>query len=86
MEQLLKKMDEHARIYFTEIIALAERLTLNEFYSEALKADYDVIYRTEAEYNQIYKSWLEAGFQIAEQGMLPHFNKETDRRYTILER
>ena len=86
MEQLLKKMDEHARIYFTEIIALAERLTLNEFYSEALKADYDVIYRTEAEYNQIYKSCLEAGFQIAEQGMLPHFNKETDRRYTILER
>ncbi len=91
MEQLLEKMDRHARIYFTETIALTERLTLNEFYSEALKADYNVIYRTEAEYNYIYKNWLEAGFQIVEQGMLPHLNKEkeyseTDRWYTILER
>lgn len=91
MEQLQEKMDAHARIYFTETIALTERLTLNEFYSEALQADYDVIYRTEAEYNEIYKSWLDAGFQIVEQGLLPHLNKEkeyseTDRWYTILER
>lgn len=91
MAQLLEKMDEHARVYFTETIALKERLTLDEFYSEALKADYDVIYRTEAEYNEIYGSWLKAGFRIVEQGMLPHLNKEkeyseTDRWYTILER
>ncbi len=91
MEQLLEKMDAHVRVYFTETIALTERLTLNEFYSEALKTDYDVIYRTETEYNQIYKSWLDAGFQIIEQGLLPHLNKEkeyseTDRWYTILER
>lgn len=91
MEQLLQKMDQSVRVYFTETIALKERLTLNEFYSEALKADYDVIYRTEAEYNEVYKSWLSAGFRIVEQGMLPHLNKEkeyseTDRWYTILER
>ena len=91
MEQLLEKMEEHAKVYFTETIAVSERLTLDRFYSEALKADYDVIYRTEKEYNCIYKSWLEAGFRIAEQGMLPHLNEEkeyseTDRWYTILER
>ena len=91
MGQLLAKMDTHAKAYFTETIALDERLTLNQFYSEALKADYDVIYRTEAEYNQVYKSWLDAGFLIVEQGFLPHLNKEkeyseTDRWYTILER
>ena len=91
MGQLLAKMDTHAKAYFTETIALDERLTLNQFYSEALKADYDVIYRTEAEYNQVYKSWLDAGFLIVEQGLLPHLNKEkeyseTDRWYTILER
>ena len=91
MSQLLDKIDERARVYLTETIALTERLTLDEFYSEALKADYDVIYRTEAEYNHIYKSWLEAGFRIVEQGMLPHLNKEkeyseTERWYTILER
>lgn len=91
MGRLLQKMDEHARVYFTETIALEERLTLNEFYSAALKADYDVIYRTEKEYNEIYRPWLDAGFRIVEQGMLPHLNKEkeyseTDRWYTILER
>lgn len=91
MEQLLKKLDNHTKVYLTETIALEERLTLNQFYSEALKTDYDVIYRTEKEYNQVYQSWLNAGFQIVEQGLLPHLNKEkeyseTDRWYTILER
>ena len=91
MGQLLDKMEEHAKVYFTETISLSQRLTLNQFYSEALKADYDVIYRTEKEYNHIYESWLEAGFGIVEQGLLPHLNKEkeyseTDRWYTILER
>lgn len=91
MRRLLNKMDEHARVYFTETIAVKERLTLDEFYSDALKADYDVIYRTAEEYNHIYESWLDAGFKIVEQGMLPHLNKEkeyseTDRWYTILKR
>lgn len=91
MGQLLDKMEEHAKVYFTETIAVSERLTLDQFYSEALKADYDVIYRTEKEYNHIYETWIEAGFKIIEQGMLPHLNKEkeyseTDRWYTILER
>ncbi len=91
MKQLLEKMDEHVRVYFTETIAVKERLTLDEFYSEALKADYDVIYRTEAEYNEIYEPWYNAGFRVVEQGMLPHLNKEkeyseTERWYTILER
>lgn len=91
LKQLLSKMDEHARVYFTETIAVQERLTLDEFYSDALKADYDVIYRTADEYNRFYQTWLDAGFQIVEQDMLPHLNKEkeyseTDRWYTILER
>ena len=91
MERLLDKMDTHAKVYFTETIALEKRLTLNQFYSETLKADYDAIYRTEAEYNQVYRNWLAAGFKIIEQGLLPHLNKEkeyseTDRWYTIMER
>lgn len=91
LKELLSKMDEHVIVYFTETIALSERLTLNQFFSSALKAEYDVIYRTEAEYNDFYKSWIEDGFKIKEQGLLPHLNKEnqygeTDRWYTILER
>lgn len=91
MEQLLGKMDGHAKVYFAETIALEERLTLDGFYSEALKTDYDAIYRTAAEYNRIYKSWLDTGFRIVEQGTLPYLYqekefRETDRWYTLLER
>ena len=35
MSQLLDKIDERARVYLTETIALTERLTLDEFYSES---------------------------------------------------
>lgn len=91
LEKLLDKLDDHVRVYFTETIALEERLTLNRFYSSALKTDYDVIYRTEEQYNDIYQIMYDAGFKIVEQGLLPHLNaeqeySETDRWYTILER
>lgn len=91
LRALLDKMDKHAIVYFTETVAVEKRLTLKEFFSSALDADYDVIYRTEQEYNQLYQSWLDAGFKIKEQGFQPHFNneeqfRETDRWYTILER
>lgn len=82
---------DKCRIYFTETVALKERLTLNEFYSDALKATYDVIYRTPDEYNQLYKILLKEGFNILEQDFLAHLNKEneyleTERWYTIFER
>lgn len=91
LKALCDKLDSKVKVYFTETIALKERLTLKQFYSTALKAEYDVIYRTEEEYNRFYEEWIKNGFKIKEQGLLPHLNKEneyreTDRWYTILER
>lgn len=90
-EKLNQLLADESILYLTETVARESRLTLNQFYSEALKADYDVIYRTQEEYNQMYSPLLEAGFQIVKQDFLPKLNKEekyseTDRWYTILKR
>lgn len=90
-EGLLNTLKQDCKIYFTETVATQTRLTLDECPSEALKTNYDVIYRTTEEYNEYYKIFLENGFKIIEQGYLPHLNKEkafyeTDRWYTILVR
>ncbi len=90
-EGLLSLLDERCVIYFTETVAVEKRLTLDECPSEALKANYDVIYRTPEEYIQHYKVFTNSGFTVREQKYLPHLNNEkqfyeTDRWYTLLER
>lgn len=90
-EKLNGLLADDCTMYLTETVARETRLTLNDFYSEALKSDYDVIYRSEKEYNELYRPLTEAGFQIVKQGFLPKLNREekyseTDRWYTILKR
>ncbi len=91
MEKLNDLLDEHCIMYFTETVAVENRLTLNECESVALKATYDVIYRTTEEYNSFYSPLIQNGFKITHQAYLPHLNNEkgfseTDRWFTILER
>ncbi|HWT73640.1 MAG TPA: methyltransferase domain-containing protein [Mobilitalea sp.] len=95
LERSFKKLEnllaDSCIIYFTETVALEKRLTLDEFYSEALKTNYDVIYRTPTQYQEYYKMLLEKGFTVLKQGYLPKLNgedkyRETDRYYTILSR
>ena len=90
-EGLSRLLDEHCLLYLEETVAIEKRLTLDECPSEALKTNYDVIYRTPSEYNTYYQLLLDAGFHIVQQGYLPHLNKEktfseTERWYTILKR
>ncbi len=90
-EKILNIMDTHAIVYLTETVAIQKRLTLDAFYSSALKTNYDVIYRTPDEYSMYYKFLTESGFTITRQTFLPRYNeeqeyRETDRWYTILER
>ncbi len=90
-QKLDSLLDDSCIIYLTETVALEKRLTLNEFYSDALRTNYDVIYRTAQEYQEYYNVLLLKGFHIIKQGYLPKLNKEekyreTDRYYTILTR
>lgn len=88
---LISLIDEHSVLYLTETVGIEKRLTLNNFWSEAMRSEYSSIYRTPQEYNDFYSVFFDNGFAIAEQGFLPHLNKEkeyseTDRWYTIMKR
>lgn len=88
---LIKLLDKNAVLYLTETVGVEKRLTLNNFYSKAMNADYSSIYRTPEQYNELYSVFKKNGFSISEQGFLPHLNNEkeyseTDRWYTILKR
>lgn len=90
-KKLLDNLEQECVVYLTDTVGVNIRLTLDKCPSQALKTTYDVIYRTTAEYNEYYKVFLDAGFEIVEQEYLPHLNKEqgfseTERWYTILKR
>ena len=70
-EKLPTLAHQHCTICVKETAALSERLTLNEFPSEALQSNYDAIYRTQEEYASIFQPLLSAGFSIHEQYFLP---------------
>jgi SAM-dependent methyltransferase len=84
-------LNEVCVIYIENTVAKETRLTLDRFPSEALKTDYDAIYRTEAEYREMFGSLAGAGFAVKEQGFLLKSNgaasySETDRWYAVLKR
>ncbi|EJW19851.1 class I SAM-dependent methyltransferase [Paenibacillus alvei] len=60
--ELIERFDEECIIYISEPIALEERLTLNNYYSEDLANEYSAIYRTEEEYQEIFDIFYRAGF------------------------
>lgn len=86
---LPRLLDEHATLLLAEPVGLGKRLTLKEFYSDSLQSNYNAIYRTMDEYNELYKPLFDAGFQIVEQKYYPYFGKshdDSDEMYTILKR
>jgi len=62
--KLIKRFDKECIIYLSEPIALKERLTLNNFYSEDLENEYSAIYRTEEEYVNIFDILFKEGFEL----------------------
>lgn len=82
--------DGNCVLYLTETVAREKKLTLSDFPSKALKANYDVIYRTPVEYNKLYEKLQKKGFIIKKQDFLPHYNNEKqsysepERWYTIM--
>lgn len=80
-------------ICIREPIALEERLTLKDFFSEELASNYNAIYRTRPELiNLLTPSLLENGFSISLEGFLfenetqLNNRKETSQYFFILQR
>jgi cyclopropane fatty-acyl-phospholipid synthase-like methyltransferase len=77
-----------ARIYLREPVATSERLTLKQFQSDELRAEYNAIYRTEGELlSQMLASLEPRGFALAVNAPLypDHLNNriETQQRIFI---
>lgn len=56
-------MDDHSKIYLRESVGVNYKMTLKDFYSEELKAEYNAIYRTSAEYRELFQPLLKKGYQ-----------------------
>ena len=92
LRQIEKVCEKKSIICIREPIAIEERLTLKDFFSEELKDYYNAIYRTRDELKvSINEMFLNKGFSIKEEGFLfdddvLNNRKETAQYYYILER
>lgn len=92
LEQIQRKCEEKTIICIREPIAIEDRLTLKDFFSEELNDNYNAIYRTREELlESINNIFISRGFEIKEQGFLfddaaLNNRKETTQYYYILER
>ena len=82
---------KRARILLREPVAIEERLTLKDFYSEELKHNYNAVYRSLEELkNMLRQTLLVQGFIISQEGFLYNDNlnnrQETAQYYYLLER
>ena len=87
--ELPKHLAEHCTIYLEEPVGLQERLTLNDFPSEALQTSYSAIYRTPEEYMGFYAPLFDTGFSVVKQEFLPKMGdnySDTGRYHFILKR
>lgn len=77
-----------SRIYVREPIATMQRLTLDGYWSEELGANYSAVYRTRAEYLDLFSAL--SGFHLRNEGEpFPRElqnRAETEQRYFLLER
>ena len=82
--------DHQCILYISEPVAIEERLTLKDFYSEELHENYNAIYRTVAEYNDLFTPLYRAGFVMKKSE--PFFSedikgrKETKQWLFVMER
>jgi 2-polyprenyl-3-methyl-5-hydroxy-6-metoxy-1,4-benzoquinol methylase len=91
IKKLTAFLDDKCTIFVWEPCGVGRRLTLKDFYSEALKDEYSVIYRTKEEYNEFFEPFTSNGFNVsfceyysALGGTVSY--SDTDKIYYILER
>lgn len=89
-EQLPTVTQQDCLIFIRDTVAMQKRLTLSDFPSEALQAEYSSIYRTKEEYQGFFQPLEAAGFVIKEQNYYPaklgRARAETNSMYTIFRR
>lgn len=84
-------LHKDTKVIMREPIGISDRLTLKNFHSDELNANYNAIYRTREEIIKLMEpTMLKNGFVITEEGFLfddsLNNRKETSQYYFILER
>lgn len=65
LEMIDELLDNDGIIYLKESVGVNERLTLKDFYSKELTADYNVIYRSVKEYTDVVvNSFIKRGYTL----------------------
>lgn len=88
-EKLSKILNKGAIVYIEESVAVKERLTLNNIWSENLNDNYNAIYRTREEYLEILEPLLSRTEIIKEDYMTQWDKKElseTSHWFTLLKK
>lgn len=92
LQQAMAACGANARICIREPIALKDRLTLKDFFSQELQDHYNAIYRTKEELLELFdRSLLSRHFTILEEGFLfdedgLNNRKETAQYFFVLEK
>ena len=92
LRQICALCEKEAVVCMREPVAVEERLTLKEFYSEELQENYNAIYRTCEEHMRSYRQVFEKeSFKLAESDFLYkekglNNRKETAQYYWIYKR
>lgn len=72
-----------AIVYLKEPMAIEDRLTLKDFYSEELQADYSAIYRAKADYDSLLeKTLIRNGFAVVKEDWAYQIDSLNNRRET----
>ncbi len=91
LEVLSDNLADKCVLYFEDTACISTRLTLNDVYSESLKANYAAIYRTPEEYMNIYSVLINKGFTMERKDYFPdmedgHGSTETQPHYFVFKR
>lgn len=83
-------MKENSYIFIRESLSReGDRLTLKEHYSDGLQMNYSAIYRTDAEYKELFKPFFDASFELVQEEFFPEElqnRTETGLKYYLFKR
>jgi len=86
---IMNLMASTSKLYIANAIHINQRLTLDNYYSEDLEANYHIIYRTQDEYMKLFAPLFDNGFKLIHNGdfeIETANNNETKRSFCIFSR
>lgn len=79
LESVSRVLNINGLVYIKESVGIQKRFTLKDFYSKELDSNYNAIYRSLHEYEELFQSiFISKGFKVVSSGST--WNKEHENR------